>query len=93
MVFNLPLFIPFLIIPVLNILIAYGVTAIGWMNRVVVMVPWTTPPIMNAYLATGGDWRAAVVHTLIIVMDVLIYLPFMKIADHIFNQSAKEETI
>ncbi|MFD1398396.1 PTS sugar transporter subunit IIC [Lacticaseibacillus suilingensis] len=92
-VFNLPLFIPFFIIPVLNILIAYGITAIGWMSRVVVMVPWTTPPIMNAYLATGGDWRAAVVHTLIIALDVLIYFPFMKIADHIFTQSAKEETV
>lgn len=89
-VFNLPLFIPFFICPIFGILVAYFFTAIGWMSRVVVMVPWTTPPVMNAYLATGGDWRAAVIHAFIIICEVLIFLPFMKIADHIFVNSAKE---
>ncbi len=29
-------------------------------SEVVVMVPWTTPVVASGFLATGGDWRAAV---------------------------------
>ena len=41
------------------------------------MVPWTTPPVISAFLATGGDWKAAVLAILLIVLSVILYMPFV----------------
>lgn len=79
-VFNLPMMIPFVLTPVIGILIAYFATAIGFMNKCAVLVPWTTPPLLNAYLATGADFRAVIVQLIIIVLGVLLYLPFIRIS-------------
>lgn len=87
-VFNIPMMIPFVLLPDIGILIAYFFTSIGWMSRVVVLVPWTTPPLLSAYLATAGDWRAVVVQLLVIVIGVLFYWPFMKISEQIAAKTA-----
>lgn len=46
-----------------------------------VNVPWTTPPIIGHYLVTGGDWRAAVWGAISIVIAMLVYYPFAKVAE------------
>ncbi|QNO14057.1 PTS sugar transporter subunit IIC [Alkalicella caledoniensis] len=80
-VFNLPMMIPFVLLPSLGIIFAYFATALGFMNHTVVLIPWTTPPLLSGFLATGGDWRAVVVQLIIIVGGVFLYLPFMKISE------------
>ena len=58
-VFNLPLMIPFVLLPAIGIYFAWLTTTLGLMSRCVVMIPWTTPPILSAWLATagtGGRW-------------------------------------
>ena len=82
-VFNLPLMIPFVLLPALGIWFAWFCTTMGWMARCVVMIPWTTPPILSAWLATAGDWRAVVVQLIIIIFGVFFYLPFLKIAERV----------
>ncbi len=42
--------------------------------------PWTTPPLINAWLSTAGSMGAVVTQLICIVVAVLIYLPFVKIA-------------
>ena len=49
-----------------------------------------TPPLVNAYLATAGDWRAVIVQLLIIIIGVLLYLPFVKINDKIVEKQMTE---
>ena len=80
-VFNLPMMIPFVLLPSLGLIFAYFVTAAGWMNHTVALVPWTTPPLLSAFLATGGDWRAIVVQIIIIVGGMFLYLPFMSVSE------------
>ena len=87
-VFNIALIIPFVLMPTIGITIGYYTTLWGWMNPSVVFTPWTTPPILNAYLATGGDWRAVVIQLAVIALGVLIYLPFMKLSEKIQSKSA-----
>lgn len=82
-VFNIPLMIPFVLLPAIGIVFAYIMTTIGFMNHVVVMIPWTTPPLLSAYLATGGDLRGVLVQLIILVFGVFFYLPFMKISDRV----------
>jgi len=82
-VFNLPLMIPFVLLPAIGIGFAWICTTLGWMSRCVVMIPWTTPPILSAWLATAGDWRAVAVQLLVILFGVFFYLPFLKIAERV----------
>jgi PTS system, lactose/cellobiose family IIC component len=88
-VFNIPMMIPFVLQPVIGILIAYFFTAIGWMHRVVVLVPWTTPPLLSGFLATGGDWRAIIIQALIIIEGVFFYLPFLKVSERVMVKNAQ----
>ena len=57
--YNLPLMIPFVLLPDLFIGITYGLTCAGIISPCIAQVPWTMPPVINALLATGLDWRAA----------------------------------
>lgn len=91
-VFNYALVIPFIAVPALGITIAYAATAMGLMNPCVVQIPWTTPPLLSGFLATGGDWRAIVVQAIIIVLGVLIYLPFMKASEKVQKKIMEAES-
>jgi len=53
----------------------------GLVRRPFVNVPWTTPPIFGHFLATGGDWRAAVWGAVSIVLAMAIYYPFARAAE------------
>ena len=69
--------LPLVIVPVICLVIAYLATSAGIIAKTVVMVPWTTPPVISAFLATGGDWKAAVLAILLIVLSVILYMPFV----------------
>jgi PTS system cellobiose-specific IIC component len=79
-VLNPIMFIPFLAVPVINILTTYGVMAAGIVpvcNGV--MLPWTTPPIISGFLTSG--WQGAVWQAVLIVVGVFLYMPFIKTLD------------
>ena len=73
--------IPFVLLPDLFIGITYGLTCAGIISPCIAQVPWTMPPVINALLATGFDWRAGVWQALEIVIGMAVYLPFMKISE------------
>jgi cellobiose PTS system EIIC component len=91
-VFNLPMMIPFVLFPMLSGLLAYTATAMGLVNKTVVMVPWTTPPIISGFMATAGDWRASVLQLVILAMGVVIFMPFMKMSESIAAKQALSDT-
>ncbi|MDE1190414.1 MAG: PTS transporter subunit EIIC [Pantoea sp.] len=72
--------IPFIITPLVTGSIGYFATVMGFAGKAVVMVPWTTPPIINAWLSTAGSMGAVVTQIICIGVSVLIYLPFVKVA-------------
>lgn len=84
LMFGLPVVMnPILIIPMIGATLAgLGVgalaTQIGIMAHTYVAIPWTTPPVISAFLATGGDIMSGVVGFVILVVSVLIYIPFVK---------------
>lgn len=92
-VFNLSLIIPFVLAPIFSLTVAYFATAVGLINHVVVQIPWTTPPVLSAFLATGGDWKAAILQILIIIGCVFIYLPFLRIDEKVTSKMSSEEAI
>ncbi|EOL42736.1 PTS system, lactose/cellobiose family IIC component [Enterococcus phoeniculicola] len=90
-VFNISLIIPFVLAPIFSLTVAYFATSVGLINRVVVQIPWTTPPVISGFLATGGDWRAAILQILIIVASVFIYLPFLRVDEKVTAKMSVEE--
>ncbi len=90
-VFNIPMMIPFVLCPAINIVITYFATALNLIGPSIALVPWTTPPVLSGFLATGGDIRASILQVALLVLNVIIYLPFMKIAERVTAQEAAAE--
>lgn len=67
--------IPCAIIPSINLVIAYAATSLGIISKTVAAAPWITPPVIQSFIATGGDIRAAVLTVILIILDVFLFLP------------------
>lgn len=80
-VLNPTLIIPFIITPLVGGTLAWIATSVGLVERVSILAPWTLPGPIGAYLATGGDWKAAVLNVIIIIISVVIYYPFVQMYD------------
>ena len=83
--------IPFIITPLVTGSIGYFATVTGFAGKAVVMVPWTTPPLINAWLSTAGSMGAVITQFICIVTAVIIYLPFVKIASRRAEQAALQQ--
>ena len=79
-VLNILTFIPSIICVIMNVAIAYGATYFDFMSRTCMSVPWTLPAPLYAFLSTL-DYRAILVWILIFVLDVLVFIPFMRSYD------------
>ncbi|HLV09489.1 MAG TPA: PTS transporter subunit EIIC, partial [Halanaerobiales bacterium] len=76
-----PIFlIPFIMTPVVLTITSYLATVIGLVPRTVAMVPWSTPPIISGFLVTGS-LMGSVLQLVNLLIGVLIYLPFMIMAE------------
>lgn len=73
--------VPCAIIPFINLIIAYAATSLGIISKTVAAAPWITPPVIQSFIATGGDIRAAVLTVILIVLDVFLFLPFVLAAN------------
>lgn len=88
-VFNPIMWIPFLIMPIITVLITYLSMSWGIVGKPIgVLPPGTTPPLISGYLMTGNI-SGSILQLVIIVLSIIVYYPFFKIAD---NQKVKEET-
>jgi EAL domain-containing protein (putative c-di-GMP-specific phosphodiesterase class I)/cellobiose-specific phosphotransferase system component IIC len=77
-VLNKRLFIPFFLVPLINLCIILIMLNQQWLAFVTTDVPWTTPIFLNAYLATGGQWSAVLVQACLLVIDVVVYSFFAR---------------
>ena len=81
-VLNPIMIIPFVLTPVVNAIITYFAMVSGLVPLTTgVTLPWTTPPIIGGFLATGGSWQGAALQVVLVAVSFLIYYPFIKSAD------------
>lgn len=78
-VLNPILFIPFIVTPVVLTVISYTAISIGLVPETIAFIPWTTPPVIGGFLATGS-WKGAALAIFNFVIAVVMYLPFIRIA-------------
>lgn len=68
--------IPFSICQPIMAIIGYVATTSGFAYPVVNSIPWTTPPILGAYLATNGSIGAVITSAACLGVAFVCYLPF-----------------
>ncbi|WP_353960925.1 PTS sugar transporter subunit IIC [uncultured Clostridium sp.] len=90
-VLNPTLIIPFIITPLVTGTLAWFATTLGFVSRVQLIAPWTLPGPIGAYLATGGDWRAAILNIICILISIALYYPFVKMYDKKLLQEEQGE--
>ncbi|MHA7117649.1 PTS sugar transporter subunit IIC [Aerococcus viridans] len=90
-IFNIPMMIPFVLSPIIGALIRYFATWVGFVEPLSVLVPWTTPPLISGFLASGGDWKVVLLQILILAVTTLFYIPFLKISERVSRKQAKLE--
>lgn len=77
-VLNPLLGIPFIIGPMITGVVTYFAMYFNIVARPATLPPWTLPAPIGAYLATNGDWKAAVLVIINIIIMIAIYYPFFK---------------
>ncbi|WP_051258355.1 PTS cellobiose transporter subunit IIC [Atopococcus tabaci] len=81
-VLNFKMLVPFILSPMANALITYFAMASGLVAKPAgIVVPWTMPPIISGYLATGGQNSGAVIQIVTVAVSTLIYYPFVRSLD------------
>lgn len=90
-VFNPIMAIPFILTPIMNMIIAYSVTAIGLVSKCVNYITWSTPPFLNSYIASNGDFRNVILQIALVAIDVMFYLVFFKVYERSLNNSECKE--
>ncbi|WP_462412689.1 PTS cellobiose transporter subunit IIC [Neobacillus sp. Marseille-QA0830] len=88
-VLNPILIIPFILTSLLTVTATFVGMDLGWVAKPAgIAVPWTMPPVISGYLATGGHISGAVMQIVNIAISFVVYVPFFKMWD---NAKRKEE--
>ena len=101
-IFGLPIvlnpiyIIPFVLAPIVNILIGYSAVCIfKIIPPVAYGVPWTTPGPLIPFLGTGGNIMGLVIGLICLAVSVMIYAPFVIASSKAANmgEDLKEEKV
>jgi len=77
LVLNPILDIPFILAPVVTVIIGYILVSSGFCPKIVLEVPWTMPPVLFGFVATGGKPMGAIAQLIVLAVSVLVYIPFL----------------
>ncbi|MGQ7502710.1 lactose-specific PTS transporter subunit EIIC [Streptococcus suis] len=81
LVLNPVFFVPFILAPIANVWIFKFFVDTLKMNSFSVNLPWTTPGPLGIVMGTNFAPLAFAIAILLVVVDVLIYYPFLKVYD------------
>ncbi len=90
-VYNFVMLIPFVAVSVINVIIAYLATAAHLVSVLSVYVTWSTPIGFSAFLASAGDFRNVILQLLLVVLDALIWFPFLKMYEKQLEKQAESD--
>lgn len=76
-VLNIFILIPSLICMILNICVAYFASALNIIGKTYLVLPWTTPAPLAAFLSTM-DIKALILWIALCIVDVIIMIPFVR---------------
>lgn len=75
-ILNFKMLIPFILCPLINTIVAYYSMYWGIVEKTNgIQIPWTTPAVISGFLASGIT--GAVLQLSLIILNVIIYCPFV----------------
>ena len=80
-VLNPVFFVPFIMAPIVNVWIFKFFVDVLGMNSFTTNLPWTTPAPLGLILGTNFQFLSFILAVLLIVVDTVIYYPFLKVYD------------
>lgn len=90
-VLNPYFFVPFLLAPMVNVSLFKFFVDVLKMNSFIYVLPWGTPAPIGLILGTGISFLAVLLAVLLIVVDGIIYLPFVKAYDASLLEEEKQK--
>ncbi|HEU7140709.1 TPA: PTS transporter subunit EIIC [Streptococcus pneumoniae] len=81
-VLNPIFFIPFVTAPIINVWIMKFFVDVLQMNSFSIILPWTTPAPIGIVMGTALAPLSFILAITLIIIDTLIYYPFVKVYDH-----------
>lgn len=78
MIFNSIYLLPMIFVPVFNMIVGAVLIKANIVPPAVYRIPWTTPGILQGYAGTGGDVAMLVVSVGLFIIDILLFIPFVK---------------
>lgn len=85
LIFGIPIFmnffliIPFILVPVVNFIVSYlFISFTPFISFADIYIPWTTPALINGYLASNGNIIIVFLQLFLIALGTLIYIPYIK---------------
>lgn len=82
-IFNPIFIIPVIVTPLLNMFLGSVTIGLGLLPPLVYPVPAGTSGILTPLVASGGNWVGILTTIVLLVIDVLVYIPFVKIAERV----------
>jgi len=82
-IFGLPLvlnpimFIPWIVVPLFNAIVAYVVTSIGWVVPLVVLNSGNEPIFFSTWILGGLHMSPVILALVLVIFDVFLYAPFV----------------
>ncbi|WP_117232486.1 EAL domain-containing protein [Vibrio maerlii] len=76
--FNPIMIIPFIITPVVGLILAYLATYFGLVPPISELMSWLTPPVISGYIGTGNSIAGGALQVIILIVGMAIYLPFFR---------------
>jgi len=77
-VMNPVFFLPFILVPMVNAVLAYVATSMGLVARVVSLTPWTSPAPLGASWAANWAFSPVIMCLVCMAMSAVMYYPFLK---------------
>lgn len=92
-VMNPMMLIPFLVAPLVCVLVAFGAMSTGIVPTPIgVPVPWTLPAPISGWMMCG-DWRGGALQIVNLIISGVIYWPFIKVLDREYTKEELGEQV
>ncbi|WP_032768615.1 PTS sugar transporter subunit IIC [Lacticaseibacillus paracasei] len=76
-VLNPIMFIPWIVVPLFNAIVAYVVTSIGWVVPLVVLNSGNEPIFFSTWILGGLHMSPVILALVLVIFDVFLYAPFV----------------
>ncbi|SUQ53407.1 PTS sugar transporter subunit IIC [Clostridium neonatale] len=78
-VLNPTMFLPFVMVPIINAVVAYFAISSGLVTPLVVLNSGAEPVFLNVLVLAGFRWSPVILYGVLFILDMFLYAPFLSL--------------